>query len=299
MTLKGNTPYDDAWHIMGIRAARLFLYPINHIFKTNYPLDTPIVARPNETLFNGKRIITDMCFQVGTSDTFELFILEEQAWSDGAMAQRLLEYIFSHAAMLSNDVIQAGRVSIPRAAVINLRGRQKSVSLPIYVNGKQVDNLTLGVINLQDYRSQDDLAKDNLYCLLPYGQLAHFSDAANVRNEMEQILQKAVSASKLEVGESALIKAVWQGVDIAVQQKKQSLGEEVTTMYDLEKLIDDILDRDRRNREEGEAQGITKGESRLGRLISMLLGNGRNQDISDAATNPTRRMELYREFGIV
>ena len=62
-------------------------------------------------------------------------------------------------------------------------------------------------------------------------------------------------------------------------------------MYDLEKLIDDILDRDRRNREEG--------ENRLGHLISILLGNGRNQDVNDAATNPTRRMELYREFGIV
>ena len=44
--------------------------------------------------------------------------------------------------------------------------------------------------------------------------------------------------------------------------------------------------------------GISQGENRLGQLIDKLLGCGRNQDAREASTNPTRRMELYKEYGI-
>ena len=44
--------------------------------------------------------------------------------------------------------------------------------------------------------------------------------------------------------------------------------------------------------------GISQGENRLGQLIDKLLGCGRNLDAREASTNPTRRMELYREYGI-
>ncbi|MBR2214559.1 MAG: hypothetical protein IJ849_02230 [Selenomonadaceae bacterium] len=48
----------------------------------------------------------------------------------------------------------------------------------------------------------------------------------------------------------------------------------------------------------GIVKGITKGENRLGELIDKLLSLGRSNEAREAATNPTRRMELYREYNI-
>ena len=45
-------------------------------------------------------------------------------------------------------------------------------------------------------------------------------------------------------------------------------------------------------------KGLSQGENRLSKLIQVLLKAGKNQYIDEATTNPTRRMELYREYGI-
>ena len=44
--------------------------------------------------------------------------------------------------------------------------------------------------------------------------------------------------------------------------------------------------------------GITQGENRSWQLIDKLMSCGKSDEIHEAATNPTRRMELYREYGI-
>ena len=48
----------------------------------------------------------------------------------------------------------------------------------------------------------------------------------------------------------------------------------------------------------GLSQGLSQGENRLSKLINKLLTAGKNQDALEATTNPARRMELYREYGI-
>ena len=41
-----------------------------------------------------------------------------------------------------------------------------------------------------------------------------------------------------------------------------------------------------------------KGETRLGRLIQLLLKEKRYSDIEEVAGDRTRRQELYRQYGI-
>lgn len=53
-----------------------------------------------------------------------------------------------------------------------------------------------------------------------------------------------------------------------------------------------------RGEKRGEARGEKRGESRMAKLMAILLGAGKNRDATEAATNPKRRQELYREYGI-
>lgn len=50
--------------------------------------------------------------------------------------------------------------------------------------------------------------------------------------------------------------------------------------------------------EEGRKEGRSEGEDKLGKLVSLLISQGRNNDIQRAAVNREARMALYEEFGI-
>ena len=64
------------------------------------------------------------------------------------------------------------------------------------------------------------------------------------------------------------------------------------TMYKhLEELKEKI-------RAEGRAEGHAEAESKMGRLISYLLRNGKNDEIALAAENEAKRHELYLQYGI-
>lgn len=49
----------------------------------------------------------------------------------------------------------------------------------------------------------------------------------------------------------------------------------------------------------GETRGRTEGEALLGKLIKLLLGEGRTADIDRASTDPEARRQLYREFHLI
>ncbi len=49
----------------------------------------------------------------------------------------------------------------------------------------------------------------------------------------------------------------------------------------------------------GEDRGRTEGEALLGKLVKLLLGEGRTVDIDRASTDPEARRQLYREFHLI
>ena len=52
-------------------------------------------------------------------------------------------------------------------------------------------------------------------------------------------------------------------------------------------------------REEMKNEGIEKGADQLGKLISLLISNGRIDDAQKAATDKEARAALYKEFNIL
>ena len=52
-------------------------------------------------------------------------------------------------------------------------------------------------------------------------------------------------------------------------------------------------------RREGRKEGREEGEDKLGRLVSLLILKGRNEDVQKAATDKAVRANLYKEFKIL
>ena len=46
-------------------------------------------------------------------------------------------------------------------------------------------------------------------------------------------------------------------------------------------------------------EGLEEGQNKFGKLIHILLDQGRTEDASRASTDPEYRDQLYREFQIV
>ena len=51
--------------------------------------------------------------------------------------------------------------------------------------------------------------------------------------------------------------------------------------------------------QQGIEQGIEQGADQLGKLMSLLISNGRTEDIQKAATDKEARAALYKEFNIL
>lgn len=49
----------------------------------------------------------------------------------------------------------------------------------------------------------------------------------------------------------------------------------------------------------GISQGLSQGENRLGKLVDLLLNQGRTEDLKKAAKNPEYRNRLYQELQII
>lgn len=64
-------------------------------------------------------------------------------------------------------------------------------------------------------------------------------------------------------------------------------------------LLKDYVDEGRaEGLAEGMAKGMAKGENMFSSLVQKLMGLGRVEDVSKAASNSAYRRKLYREFGI-
>ncbi len=83
-------------------------------------------------------------------------------------------------------------------------------------------------------------------------------------------------------------------IEEEIQKVKQMEEEKVVYMtYEL-KLEDAREEGERKGRAEGRAEGETK----LGRLISVLIQNGKTGELQAAATDEHRRKQLYLEYNI-
>ncbi len=76
--------------------------------------------------------------------------------------------------------------------------------------------------------------------------------------------------------------------------KKDSKG--VDTMCEIwDEVLNEGLEQ---GMKQGIKQGLEQGESKLARLINILLQNGKTQDVQAAVNDEARRKQLYLEYNI-
>ncbi len=95
-----------------------------------------------------------------------------------------------------------------------------------------------------------------------------------------------------EMGATAIASA-YNAADAFMQSEEQKLA-----YINREMAIMDYQSDMNAYREEGRAEGREQGETRLARLISMLLRDGKTQDIKYAVNDEDRRRQLYIEYNI-
>ena len=78
-------------------------------------------------------------------------------------------------------------------------------------------------------------------------------------------------------------------------KKKENFREEKGGKLDMCKAFEDLMADCRM---EGRTKGVQEGEERLGRLITLLLSDGRTKEVKTAASNVVTRRKLYKEYGL-
>ena len=187
-----HTVFDDTYRTLSVKGTRLMIPLINYAFDENYSFaeeDICVIAneaglprvntqpenasanqaQASESAFPAQeRYITDSLFRVGEEDVFQLYILEEQTWAKNDIYLRLYQYMLSHANMHLVRMLEQDCVSLPQVGVLNLRNKQPTRHIKLKYGKKQQIDITAQIINLQDFRSIDEMEKHNLYCLMPY-----------------------------------------------------------------------------------------------------------------------------------
>ena len=82
-------------------------------------------------------------------------------------------------------------------------------------------------------------------------------------------------------------------------QKRYGKKKRVEKRLDMCKAFEDLMmDCRMEGRKEGQRTGQKEGEERLGRLITLLLSDGRTKEVKTAASNVVTRRKLYKEYGL-
>ena len=100
-----------------------------------------------------------------------------------------------------------------------------------------------------------------------------------------------------EAMEATAIKDAFSAANLFMQDEEQRLAYVNREMAIMDYQSDMKSYKDK-GREEGREEGRGEGEARLGRLIALLLKDGKTQDAQDAAINAEKRRQLYSQYDI-
>ena len=207
----------------------------------------------------------------------------------------------------------------PHAAVLYLRTETttpSSIKMRIVTPGGDV-SYEIPVVKVQDY-GLDEIFEKRLLFLLPYYFLRYQLELLerdvdarqSLRDTYRDIFQRL---SLLEQGGEITeftrqsIKAMIDKVAVFRAGKYAGVKKEVEEIMGGQILNYEAKDIRNKALREGRAEGISigkeagrqEGEELLGKLVKLLLGEGRTTDIERASTDQKVRQQLYREFHLI
>ena len=303
-----NTIFDDVFRTMIEKMPYLAVPLINEVFHTSYPEDVKITQLRNEHQQKDGEIITDSCLLIGK----KMYHIECQSTDDTTMAIRMIEYDFAIAVENAEKQGRRYRIEFPRSCVLFLRS---SGNTPDYLEADVIfpDGKThvysIPAIKMADY-TKDHIFEKNLLMLLPFYIMRYEKKKHDMRKNLEllQILLDEYDEIRInlekELTETGKAELYTNLTKLIVKIADHIFEKE----EDIRKGIGDVmggkvleLESERlkaAGKAEGEAIGEARGQARLGNLINRLIQDQRMEEIQMASTDPEKREQLYKEYGI-
>ena len=269
---------------------------INEVFHTSYPEDVKITQLRNEHQQKDGEIITDSCLLIGK----KMYHIECQSTDDTTMAIRMIEYDFAIAVENAEKQGRRYRIEFPRSCVLFLRS---SGNTPDYLEADVIfpDGKThvysIPAIKMADY-TKDHIFEKNLLMLLPFYIMRYEKKKHDMRKnpELLQILLDEYDEIRInlekELTETGKAELYTNLTKLIVKIADHIFEKE----EDIRKGIGDVMGGKVLELESERLKA--EGEARLGDLINRLIQDQRMEEIQMASTDPEKREQLYKEYGI-
>ena len=291
-----NTIFDDVFRTMIEKVPYLAVPLINEVFHTSYPEDVKITQLRNEHQQKDGEIITDSCLLIGK----KMYHIECQSTDDTTMAIRMIEYDFAIAVENAEKQGRRYRIEFPRSCVLFLRS---SGNTPDYLEADVIfpDGKThvysIPAIKMADY-TKDHIFEKNLLMLLPFYIMRYEKKKHDMRKNLEllQILLDEYDEIRInlekELTETGKAELYTNLTKLIVKIADHIFEKE----EDIRKGIGDVMGGKVLELESERLKA--EGEARLGDLINRLIQDQRMEEIQMASTDPEKREQLYKEYGI-
>ena len=291
-----NTIFDDVFRTMIEKMSYLAVPLINEVFHTSYPEDVKITQLRNEHQQKDGEIITDSCLLIGK----KMYHIECQSTDDTTMAIRMIEYDFAIAVENAEKQGRRYRIEFPRSCVLFLRSSGNTPDYleadVIFPDGKtHVDSIP--AIKMADY-TKDHIFEKNLLMLLPFYIMRYEKKKHDMRKNLEllQILLDEYDEIRInlekELTETGKAELYTNLTKLIVKIADHIFEKE----EDIRKGIGDVMGGKVLELESERLKA--EGEARLGDLINRLIQDQRMEEIQMASTDPEKREQLYKEYGI-
>ena len=269
---------------------------INEVFHTSYPEDVKITQLRNEHQQKDGEIITDSCLLIGK----KMYHIECQSTDDTTMAIRMIEYDFAIAVENAEKQGRRYRIEFPRSCVLFLRS---SGNTPDYLEADVIfpDGKThvysIPAIKMADY-TKNHIFEKNLLMLLPFYIMRYEKKKHDMRKNLEllQILLDEYDEIRInlekELTETGKAELYTNLTKLIVKIADHIFEKE----EDIRKGIGDVMGGKVLELESERLKA--EGEARLGDLINRLIQDQRMEEIQMASTDPEKREQLYKEYGI-
>ena len=291
-----NTIFDDVFRTMIEKVPYLAVPLINEVFHTSYPEDVKITQLRNEHQQKDGEIITDSCLLIGK----KMYHIECQSTDDTTMAIRMIEYDVAIAVENAEKQGRRYRIEFPRSCVLFLRS---SGNTPDYLEADVIfpDGKThvysIPTIKMADY-TKDHIFEKNLLMLLPFYIMRYEKKKYDMRKnpELLQVLLNEYDEIRInlekELTETGKAELYTNLTKLIVKIADHIFEKE----EDIRKGIGDVMGGKVLELESERLKA--EGEARLGDLINRLIQDQRMEEIQMASTDPEKREQLYKEYGI-
>ena len=291
-----NTIFDDVFRTMIEKMPYLAVPLINEVFHTSYSEDVKITQLRNEHQQKDGEIITDSCLLIGK----KMYHIECQSTDDTTMAIRMIEYDFAIAVENAEKQGRRYRIEFPRSCVLFLRS---SGNTPDYLEADVIfpDGKThvysIPTIKMADY-TKDHIFEKNLLMLLPFYIMRYEKKKYDMRKnpELLQVLLNEYDEIRInlekELTETGKAELYTNLTKLIVKIADHIFEKE----EDIRKGIGDVMGGKVLELESERLKA--EGEARLGTLINRLIQDQRTEEIQIVSTDPEKREQLYKEYGI-